>query len=67
MKICHCIKLTQEEKTAIETVQDILHEMSEDNMIYTDFERATNGASLEEIEAWFGDVAQYLANFGFGE
>ena len=64
MKICHCIKLTQEEKTAIETVQDILRKMTEDNMIYTDFERSTCGGNLEEIETWFADVVQYLAGFG---
>lgn len=67
MQICHCIKLTTQEKAAIETVQDILHEMTEDNMVYTDFQRFSNGGSLEEIEAWFADVVQYLADFGFGE
>lgn len=67
MKICHCIKLTPQEKTAIETVHDILHEMSEDNMIYTDFQQFSNGGSLEEIETWFNNVVQYLADFGFGE
>jgi hypothetical protein len=36
-------------------------------MIYTDFQRFSNGGSLEEIEAWFADVVQYLADFGFGE
>ena len=63
MKICHCIKLTPQEKAAIEIAQGILHEMSEDTMIYSDFEKQ-NGGSLDEVSAWFDDVVDYLENFG---
>lgn len=63
MKICHCIKFTPEEKTAIEIAQGILHEMSEDTMIYSDFEKQKNNG-LDEISAWFDDVVDYLESFG---
>ena len=66
MKIYRCIKLTSQEKTAIETVQNILRELSKDNMICTDFEQAMCG-DLEDIYGWFNAVVQYLADFGFGE
>ena len=63
MKICHCIKMTPQEKTAIEIAQGILHEMAEDTMIYSDFEQAKNNG-LDEISAWFDDVVDYLESFG---
>jgi hypothetical protein len=63
MKICHCIKLTPQEKTAIEIVQGILHEMVEDTMIHDDFEREKDGC-LDDISAWFDDVTDYLEGFG---
>ena len=63
MKICHCIQLSAQEKTAIEIVQDILHEMEKDTIIYSDFENQ-KGNSLDEISAWFDDVVDYLENFG---
>lgn len=63
MKICHCVKLTPQEKTAIETTQTILREMLEDNMIYTDFTRATGG-DLDDLIGWFNEVVQYLNNIG---
>lgn len=63
MKICHCIKLTQQEKTAIEIAQGILHEMAEDTMIYTHFEK-DKGGCLDDISAWFDDVVDCLNDFG---
>ena len=63
MKICHCIKLTPEEKTAIEITQGILHEMAEDTMISSNFDNQKDG-SLDDISAWFDDVIDYLLNFG---
>ena len=67
MKICHCIKLTPQEKTALGIVQDILHEMAADEMICDDFDRVTQGDCLDEINVWFGDVVNYLINFDSGE
>lgn len=63
MKICHCIKLTPQEKTAIEIAQGILHEMSENTMIYSDFEKVKRGG-LDDISVWFDDVVDYLRSFG---
>ena len=63
MKICHCIKLTPQEKTAIEIAQGILHEMTEDTMIYSNFEQE-KGNGLDEVSAWFDDVVDYLESFG---
>lgn len=63
MKICHCIKLTPQEKTAIEIAQGILHEMSGDTMIYSNFENE-KGGGLDDISAWFDDVVDYLGSFG---
>ena len=63
MKICHCIKLTPQEKTAIEITQGILYEMAKDTMIYSDFEKV-KGGGLDDISAWFNDVVVYLESFG---
>ena len=63
MKICHCINLNTQEKAALETVQKILHEISKDSMIYTDFENQRDG-KLDDISAWFDEVVYYLGNFG---
>lgn len=63
MKICHCIKLTPQEKTAIEIAQGILHEMVEDTMICYNFEQE-KGTDLDNIDAWFNDVVDYLESFG---
>lgn len=63
MKICHCIKLTPQEKTAIEIAQGILHEMTEDTMICNNFEQE-KGNGLDDVSAWFDDVVDYLESFG---
>ena len=63
MKICHCVKLTPQEKTAIEIAQGILHNMAEDTMIYNDFEKE-KGGYLDDLSAWFDDVVDYLEGFG---
>lgn len=63
MKICHCIKLNEQEKTAIKIVQGILHEMANDTMIYDDFSRR-EGDELDMIDTCFNDVVDYLENFG---
>ncbi len=63
MKICHCIKLSEQEKTAIKTVQGIFREMAQDDMIFIDFQHQKDG-NLDDIGSWFDDVADYLESFG---
>lgn len=59
MKICHCLKMSTDEKVALAMVGRMLHQAAEDDMIAHDFNDGHN-IKMDDIAAWFDDVIDYL-------
>lgn len=60
MKICHCVKLTDEEVKAFSTVCEMLDEMEDDPMFTSNF----NGydVSFCDIRSWLDEVMDFIHN-----
>ena len=61
MKICHCVKLTDEEVKAFDTVRAVLNEMNEDDMLTNKFD--TYDVNFGDISYWLGDVMDFIRQF----
>ena len=66
MKICHCVKISDEEMKSLLTARDMIRQVADDDMIAHDFD---DGHSFEisDFSAWFEDVIDFLEawkNFG---
>ena len=59
MKICHCVKLSDEEKKSLLTVRGLLRDACDDIMLSRDFDE-NYGISLEDIASWVDDVNDFL-------
>ena len=59
MKICHCVKLTDEETKAFKTVCAILNEMDDDVMLTQSFDRYSD-LSLSDISYWLTEVMNFI-------
>lgn len=59
MKICHCVKLSDEEKKSLLTVRGLLRDVCDDIMLSRDFDE-NYGVSLEDIASWVDDVNDFL-------
>lgn len=59
MKICHCVKLSDEEKKSLLTVRGLLRDVCDDIMLSRDFDE-NYGVSLEDIASWIDDVNDFL-------
>lgn len=57
MKICHCVKLTNEEIRAFDTVRAILDTMDRDAMLASNFDE---GVSFCDISSWLDDVMDFI-------
>lgn len=57
MKICHCVKLTDEENKAFDTVRAILDEMEDDVMLTSNFNCEI---SFGDIRSWLDDVMNFI-------
>ena len=62
MKICHCVKLTDEEVKAFSTVCTVLDEMEDDDMLTNKFD--TCDVSFCDIRSWLDDVMDFIHSFG---
>lgn len=59
MKICHCVKLTDEEIKAFKTVRTVLNEMDDDIMLTQSFDRYSD-LSFSDICYWLGEVEDFI-------
>ena len=57
MKICHCVKLTEEETKAFETVCTVLNEMDDDVMLTQSF---YSDLSFSDISYWLTAVMDFI-------
>jgi hypothetical protein len=62
MKICHCVKLTDEETKAFNTVRAVLDEMDNDIMLTSNFNGFDN-VGFGDIRSWLDDVMDYINKF----
>ena len=62
MKICHCVKLTDEEAKAFKTVCAVLDEMDNDVMLTSNFNSFDN-VGFGDIRSWLDDVMDYINKF----
>lgn len=58
MKICHCVKLTDEEIKAFNTVRAVLDEMDDDAMLTSNFNNYDVG--FGDIRSWLDDVMDFI-------
>lgn len=59
MKICHCVKLTEEETKAFDTVRAVLDEMDNDVMLTKCFNRYSE-LGFSDIRSWLDDVMDFI-------
>lgn len=59
MKICHCVKLTDEEIKAFKTVRTVLNEMDNDVMLTQSFDRYSD-LGFSDIYYWLGEVENFI-------
>lgn len=59
MKICHCVKLTDEEIKAFKTVRTVLSEMDNDVMLTQSFDRYSD-LGFSDIYYWLGEVEDFI-------
>ena len=59
MKICHCVKLTDEEIKAFNTVRAVLNEMDDDVMLNQSFGRYSD-LGFCDIRSWLDDVVNFI-------
>jgi hypothetical protein len=59
MKICHCVKLTDEEIKAFRTVCSVLNEMDDDAMLNQSFGRYSD-LGFCDIRSWLDDVVDFI-------
>lgn len=59
MKICHCIKISDEEMNSIRTTQNLIHQAADDDMLALDFENG-HGIQMDDIVAWLDDVVNFF-------
>jgi len=62
MKICHCVKLTEEENKAFKTVSAVLDELDDDAMLSSNFNDCD--VSFGDIRSWLNEVLDFIDNFG---
>ena len=62
MKICHCVKLTDEEVKAFNTVCNVLDEMEDDSMLVQSFSPDYD-VSFGDISYWLNEVTDFIRNF----
>ena len=60
MKICHCVKLTDEEIRAFNTVRAVLDAMDRDAMLSSNFD---DDISFCDIRSWLDDVMDFIRQF----
>lgn len=61
MKICHCVKLTDEEIKAFNTVRAVLNEMDDDAMLTNNF--TSYDVSFGDIRYWLDEVMDFIRQF----
>ena len=61
MKICHCVKLTDEETKAFDTVRAVLDEMDNDSMLTNSF--TDSDVTFGDIRSWLDDVVDFIHEF----
>lgn len=59
MKICHCVKLTDEEIKAFKTVRTVLSEMDNDVMLTQSFDRYSD-LGFSDIYYWLVEVEDFI-------
>ena len=59
MKICHCVKFTDEEIKAFKTVCTVLNEMDDDVMLTQSFDRYSD-LSFSDICYWLHEVEDFI-------
>lgn len=59
MKICHCVKLTDEETKAFKTVCAVLNEMDDDVMLTQSFDRYSD-IGFSDISYWLTEVVDFI-------
>lgn len=59
MKICHCVKLTDEEIKAFKTVCAVLNEMDDDIMLTQSFDRYSD-LGFSDISYWLTEVMDFI-------
>lgn len=59
MKICHCIKISDEEMQSLLTTRDMIRQAADDDMLALNFENG-HGIQLDDIVAWLNDVFDFF-------
>lgn len=59
MKICHCIKISDEEMQSLLTTRDMIRQTADDDMLALDFENGY-GIQLDDIAGWLNDVFDFF-------
>ena len=62
MKICHCVKLTDEEVKAFNIVCNVLDEMEDDSILVQSFSPDCD-VSFGDICYWLNEVTNFIRNF----
>jgi len=59
MKICHCIKISDEEMKSLFTARDMIRQVADDDMLALDFENG-HGIQMDDIAVWLDDVIDFF-------
>jgi hypothetical protein len=59
MKICHCVKISDEEMKSLLTARDMIRQVADDDMLAHDFDDG-HGVQMGDIAAWLDDVFDFF-------
>ena len=59
MKICHCVKISDEEMKSLFTARDMIRQVADDDMLALDFENE-HGIQMDDIAVWLDDVIDFF-------
>ena len=59
MKICHCVKISNEEMQSLLTARDMIRQVADDDMLACNFVNG-HGVQMDDIAAWLDDVIEFF-------
>jgi len=59
MKICHCVKISDEEMKSLLTARDMIRQVADDDMLALNFENE-HGIQMGDIAVWLDDAIDFL-------
>ena len=59
MKICHCVKISDEEMKSLLTARDMVRQVADDDMLARDFDDG-HSVQMDDIASWLDDVIDFF-------